>query len=142
MDAKCRWRCCEFQGTPWSNKSDANPPGETINHQGAITHGLCCLAAQYKVPAWKEGWVMIKVSNLPLSKILNKGQNSIFYEFHKKTSFPQIFYDCGKTFLIPAYDLVYVKLRPFFSKNNFRIIQEFLSQLTVEFLKNFNRKSR
>ena len=21
-----RWRC-EFQGTPWSNKSDANPPG-------------------------------------------------------------------------------------------------------------------
>ena len=61
--------------------------GETMNHQGAITHGLCCLAAQYKVPAWKEGWV-IKVSNLSLSKILNKDQNSIFYEFHKKNSFP------------------------------------------------------
>ena len=38
MDAKFRWRSdwldgpvsfwpCEFQGTPWSNKSDANPPG-------------------------------------------------------------------------------------------------------------------
>ena len=38
---------------------------------------------EYKVPTWKEGWV-IKVSNLPLSKILNKDQNSNFYEFHKQ----------------------------------------------------------
>ena len=60
--------------------------GETINHQGAITHELCCLAAQYKVPAWKEGWV-IKVSNLPLSKILNRDQNSKSYEIHEQKQF-------------------------------------------------------
>ena len=31
MDAKCRWRSDRLDGgiqeTPWSNKSDANPPG-------------------------------------------------------------------------------------------------------------------
>ena len=32
MDAKCRWRSdridgTNFQGTPWSNQSDANLPG-------------------------------------------------------------------------------------------------------------------
>ena len=45
IDAKCRWRSDQldgagsFLGTPWSNESDANPPG-------AITHEICCLAAQ------------------------------------------------------------------------------------------------
>ena len=29
-----RWHC-EFQGTPWSNKSDANPPeGDTNPQEG------------------------------------------------------------------------------------------------------------
>ena len=41
IDVKCRWRSdrLEFLGTAWSNKSDAKPPG-------AITHEVCCLAAQ------------------------------------------------------------------------------------------------
>ena len=42
------WRC-EFWGTPWSNKSDANPPGGDTKPpvQGAITHEVCCLASQW-----------------------------------------------------------------------------------------------
>ena len=36
MDTKCKWRPnrCEFQGAPWSNESDANPPGGDTKPQG------------------------------------------------------------------------------------------------------------
>ena len=39
MDAKCRWHSdrldgAEFQGIPWSNKSDANPPGGDTKPSG------------------------------------------------------------------------------------------------------------
>ena len=52
MDAKCRWRSDRLDGTV----SFREPLGqtkvmqirreETLNHQGAITHEVCCLAAQ------------------------------------------------------------------------------------------------
>ena len=41
-----RWGC-EFLGNTWSNKSDANPPDGDKKPPGAITHEVCCLAAQY-----------------------------------------------------------------------------------------------
>ena len=53
MDAKCSWRSNRLEG----NVSFREPlgqtkvmqirQGETLNHQGAITHEVCCLAAQY-----------------------------------------------------------------------------------------------
>ena len=53
MDAKCSWRSNRLEG----NVSFREPlgqtkvmqirQGETLNHQGAITHEGCCLAAQW-----------------------------------------------------------------------------------------------
>ena len=53
IDAKCRWRSDWLYGA----RSLREPLGqmkvmqirqrETLNHQGAITHEVCCLAAQY-----------------------------------------------------------------------------------------------
>jgi hypothetical protein len=52
IDAKCRWRSDRLDGAG----SNREPLGqtkvmqirqrETLNHQGAITHEVCCLAAQ------------------------------------------------------------------------------------------------
>ena len=52
MDAKCRWRsdrldgAVSFRKTLGQKKVMQIRQGETLNHQGAITHELCCLAAQ------------------------------------------------------------------------------------------------
>ena len=43
-----RWRC-EFLGTAWSTKSDANPPEGDTKPPGVITHEVCCLAAQWQI---------------------------------------------------------------------------------------------
>ena len=52
MDAKCRWRSDRLDGAvsfrePLGQmKVMQIRQGETLNHQGAITHEVCCLAAQ------------------------------------------------------------------------------------------------
>ena len=33
--------------TPWSNKSDANPPGGDTKTPGGDNHEVCCSAAQF-----------------------------------------------------------------------------------------------
>ena len=53
MDAKCRWRpdgldgVVSFREPLGQTKVIQIRQGETLNHQGAITHEVCCLAAQY-----------------------------------------------------------------------------------------------
>ena len=53
MDAKCRWRsvwldvAVSFREPLGQTKVIQIRQGETLNHQGAITHEVCCLAAQY-----------------------------------------------------------------------------------------------
>ena len=52
MDAKCRWRSHQLDGAGslrellGQTKVVQICPGETQNHQGAITHEFCCLSAQ------------------------------------------------------------------------------------------------
>ena len=53
MDAKCRW-CSDrldgavsFREPLGQTKVMQIRQGETLNHPGAITHEVCCLAAQY-----------------------------------------------------------------------------------------------
>ena len=52
MDAKCRWRSDRLDGAVsfreplGQTKVMQIRQGETLNHQGAITHEVCCLAAQ------------------------------------------------------------------------------------------------
>jgi hypothetical protein len=52
MDAKCRWRSDQLDGTVsfteplGQTKVIQICQGETLNHQGALTHEVCCLAAQ------------------------------------------------------------------------------------------------
>ena len=52
MDAKCRWHSDRLDGTVsfreplGQTKVMQICQGETLNHQGAITHEVCCLAAQ------------------------------------------------------------------------------------------------
>ena len=75
MDAKCRWRSDRLDGTV----SFREPLGqtkvmqirqrETQNHQRAITHEVCCLAAQWM--AWMEEtinapWVSIPRAHMML----------------------------------------------------------------------------
>ena len=52
IDAKCRWHSDQLDG-PVSfreplgqTKAMQISQGETLNHQRAITHDICCLAAQ------------------------------------------------------------------------------------------------
>ena len=53
MDAKCRWHSDRLDGTVsfreplGQTKVMQICQGETLNHQGAITHKVCCLAAQF-----------------------------------------------------------------------------------------------
>ena len=53
MDAKCRWHSDRLDGAGsfreplGQTKVMQIRQGETLNHQGAITHEVCCLAAQY-----------------------------------------------------------------------------------------------
>ena len=55
MDAKCRWRSDRLDGTVsfkelfGQTKVMQIHQGETLNHQGAITHEVCCLAAQLQM---------------------------------------------------------------------------------------------
>ena len=52
MDAKCRWHSDRLDGAVsfreplGQTKVMQIRQGETLNHQGAITHEVCCLAAQ------------------------------------------------------------------------------------------------
>ena len=52
VDAKCRWRSDRLDGAGnfreplGQTKVMQVRQGETLNHQGAITHEVCCLAAQ------------------------------------------------------------------------------------------------
>ena len=52
IDAKCRWRSdwLDGAGSFWEPLGQTNVmqtrQRETQNHQGAITHEVCCLAAQ------------------------------------------------------------------------------------------------
>ena len=52
MDAKCRWHSHRLDGAVsfreplGQTKVMQIRQGETLNHQGAITHEVCCLAAQ------------------------------------------------------------------------------------------------
>ena len=52
MDAKCRWRSDLLDGTVsfrellGQTKVMQIRQGETLNHQWAITHEVCCLVAQ------------------------------------------------------------------------------------------------
>ena len=52
MDAKCRWRsdwldeAVSFREPLGQTKVMQIRQGETLDHQGAITHEVCCLAAQ------------------------------------------------------------------------------------------------
>ena len=54
MDAKCRWRsdwldgAVSFREPLGQTKVMQIRHGETLNHQGPITHEVCCLAAQLK----------------------------------------------------------------------------------------------
>ena len=53
MDAKCRRRSDWLDGAVSFSKSFGQTKvmqifqGETLNHQGAMTHEVCCLATQY-----------------------------------------------------------------------------------------------
>ena len=53
MDAKCRWCFDQLDGAVSFRESLGQTKvmqirqGETLNHQGAITHEVCCLAAQW-----------------------------------------------------------------------------------------------
>ena len=53
MDAKCRWRldrlddAVSFREPLGQTKVMQICQGETLNHLGAITHEVCCLAAQW-----------------------------------------------------------------------------------------------
>jgi hypothetical protein len=53
IDAKCRWRSDQLDGARsfWEllgqTKLIQIRQGETQNHQGAITHEVCCSAAQF-----------------------------------------------------------------------------------------------
>ena len=55
MDAKCRWHSDRLDGAVsfreplGQTKVMQIRQGETLNHQGAITHDVCCLAAQSTV---------------------------------------------------------------------------------------------
>ena len=55
MDAKCRWRSNRLDGAGSFSEllGQTNVmqirQRETLNHQGAITHEVCCLAAQYQM---------------------------------------------------------------------------------------------
>ena len=55
MDAKCRWRSDQLDGAVsfrellGQTKVMQIHQGETLNYQGAITHEVCCLAAQLKL---------------------------------------------------------------------------------------------
>ena len=52
MDANCRWRSDRLDGAVsfreflGQTKVMQIRQGETLNHQGAKTHEVCCLAAQ------------------------------------------------------------------------------------------------
>ena len=52
MDAKCRWHSDRLDGTVsfrellGQTKVMQIRQGETLNHQGAINHEVCCLEAQ------------------------------------------------------------------------------------------------
>ena len=54
IDAKCRWRSERLDGAGrfWEPLGQTKVmqirQGETLNHQGAITHEVCCLAAQFR----------------------------------------------------------------------------------------------
>ena len=56
--AKCRWRSDRLDGAGsfWEPLGQTQVmqirQGETPNHQGAITHDLCCLSCQLR-PFWK-----------------------------------------------------------------------------------------
>ena len=53
MDAKCKWRSNRLDGAlsfrePLGQmKVMQIRQGETLNHQGAMIHEVCCLSAQY-----------------------------------------------------------------------------------------------
>ena len=53
MDAKCRWRsnlldgAVSFREPLGQTKMMQIRQGEALNHQGAVTHEVCCLEAQY-----------------------------------------------------------------------------------------------
>ena len=55
MDAKCRWHsdlldgAVSFREPLGQMKVMQIRQGETLNHQGAITHEVCCLAAQFSI---------------------------------------------------------------------------------------------
>ena len=52
MDAKCRWRsdwldeAVSFREPLGQTKVMQIRQGKSLNHQGAITHEVCCLAAE------------------------------------------------------------------------------------------------
>ena len=53
INAKCRWHSDRLDGAVSFRESLGQTKvmqirqGETLNHQGAITHKVCCCAAQY-----------------------------------------------------------------------------------------------
>ena len=46
IDAKCRWRCDRLDGAGSNREPFGQSKGIKI-HQGAKTHGICCIAAQW-----------------------------------------------------------------------------------------------
>ena len=77
MDAKCRWHSDGLDGTVsfrellGQTKVMQIRQGETLNHQGAITHEVCRLAAQYKAKIDREK-IDISICEKCLIEISNK----------------------------------------------------------------------
>ena len=70
IDAKCRWRSDRLDGAGsfWEllgqTKVMQIHQRETQNHQGAITHEVCCLAAQYHLERLERQYQIKTYQNL------------------------------------------------------------------------------
>ena len=68
IDTKCRWRsdwldgAVSFRESLGQTKVMQIRQGETLNHQGAITHEICCLAAQFVTDSCSKNWLNYKES--------------------------------------------------------------------------------
>ena len=91
IDAKYRWRSDQLDGAG----SNREPLGqtkvmqihlhqrETLNHQGAITHEVCCLAAQFPLNSFRP---KIKIFETTSDRSRPAGKSSLLMKSAKLTS--------------------------------------------------------
>ena len=80
MDAKCRWRsdwldgAVRFREPLGQTKVMQIRQGEAINHQGAVTNEVCCLAAQYIYMSFPLKYIRHLTFKLLFTNVINNGE--------------------------------------------------------------------